>query len=204
MTREPTVITGPVKEPILASEAKLQTKADYSAEDTLYTIWIEAARDYIESHAGITIHEKTLEITLDCWPSGDCIVLPRATPLIAVTSVIYYDTAGAATTWTASEYIADTDSRPGRIVLAYGESWPSTTLLPVNGIRIRYRAGIATTSPETEAPAKVKHPMMMLVNAYDRNRAAEIAADRSAAAFIFPRYGADAFIERLRVESVNY
>ena len=203
-TIEPNVISGPVKEPISATEAKLHTRADYTTDDTLYTIWIAAARDYVESQASITVHEKTLEITLDRWPIGDRIHLPRATPLIAVTSVIYYDTTGAPTTWTAAEYIADTDSKVGGIVLADGQSWPSTSLLPANGIRIRYRAGIATTSPETDTPAKIKYPVLLLVNGFDRNRSAETAPDRQTMAMISLRFGVESFIERLRSESVNF
>ena len=204
MTLTPNVISGPVKEPVSVSETALQSKVDYSEDDALFAIWIAAARDYVEAHAGITIHEKTLEITLDEWPECDYITLPRATPLISITSITYYDTTGASTVWSSAEYIADTDSRPGRVVLGYGEWWPSGTLLPVNGIRIRYKAGIATTSPVTECSGTIKHACLLLVNAFDRNRAAEIATDRSAGSYIFQRYGADAFIERLRVESNNY
>jgi uncharacterized phiE125 gp8 family phage protein len=204
MTREPRVISGPIKEPISVAESTLQTRADYSEDDPLYDIWIAAARDYIEAQCGITEHEKTLEVTLDYWPCHDYIVLPRATPLISVTSLIYYDTAGTPTTMSAADYIVDTDSRPGRIVLAYNTQWPSATLLPANGIRIRYRAGIVTTSPPTESSGTMKYAMLLLVNSFDRNRAAEIAQDRSAAAFIFPMYGAATFIDRMRVESNSF
>jgi uncharacterized phiE125 gp8 family phage protein len=205
LTIEPNIIVDAIKEPVTVAEAKLHTRDDYSESDALYAIWIAAARDYVEAHAGITVHEKTLEITLDHWPMGDQIILPRATPLISVTSMIYYDTDGTPTTMTpTTEYLVDIDSKPGRIVLPYSTSWPSTTLRPANGIRIRYKAGIATASPETECSAAVKHPVLMLVNAYDRNRSAESVPDRATMSMIALRYGADAFIERLRVESNTY
>jgi uncharacterized phiE125 gp8 family phage protein len=204
MTLEPTVISGPIKEPVSVWEAASHTKADYADDNPLYDIWIAAARDYVESHAGITIHEKTLEITVDCWPRCGYIALPRATPLISVTSVTYYDTDGVSAVMSAADYIVDTDSKPGRIVLAYNAQWPSVTLRPANGIRIRYKAGIAITSPETEAPANVKHPVLMLVNAMDRNRSAETIPDRNAVAMIALNFGVNNFIERLRVEGNNF
>ncbi len=204
MTREPTVISGPIKEPITLAESTLQTKADYTADNPLYTIWIAAARDFIESQAAITIHEKTLEITLDCWPACGYLELPRATPLIAITSITHYDEDGTPTVWSSAEYIADTDSIPGRVWLGSGFSWPSTSLYPANGIRIRYRAGIATTSPETEAPGKIKYPMLLLVNSFDKNRTAEQMQERSVMATVALNFGVTAFIDRLRVESVNY
>lgn len=201
MTLEPNTIVEPIKEPISVTEAKLQTRADYSEDDALYAIWIAAARDYVEAHAAITIHEKTLEITLDEWPRWE-IILPRATPLISVTSVTVKDSAGATTTLVAgTDYVADTDSKPGCITPPYGGSWPTGALYPTNGIRIRYKAGIATSSPETEASGAVKHAMLMLVNSFDRNRSAETVPDRATMSMIAARYGADAFIERLRVES---
>lgn len=206
MTIEPKVIAGPIKEPISVAEAALQMRADYSDEDSLYEMWIAAARDYVESQAAITMHEKTLEITLDWWPNWHEIELPRATPLISVTSLIYYDSDGTPTTMDPADYIVDTDSRPGRIVLQGGYSgrWPSVTLQAANGIRIRYKAGIATTSPPTEAPGSMKHPVALLVNAFDRNRSAEILSDRAAVSAISFRYGVETFIDRLRAEPNSF
>jgi uncharacterized phiE125 gp8 family phage protein len=170
-------------------------------EDALFDVYIEAARDYVESHTGRTIHQKTLEITLNEWPRCDYIALPRATPLISITSVIYTDSDGNATTWSPSEYIADTDSMPGRLDLAYGEQWPSATLLPANGIRIRYVAGIVTASPESEAPGYLKYPVMLLVAGMYENRESEFVPDRMAIETIALKYGVEAFIARARVES---
>lgn len=201
MTVEPTVISGPVKEAVGLGEAKLQCKVDYWEDDELFAIWIAAARDYVEAQAGITIHEKTLETTRDYFPGCNYIRLPRATPLIAVTSMIYTSAAGVATTWPSSNYIVDTDSKVGRIVLADGISWPSDDLLPANGIRIRYRAGLATASPEVECEAKYKYPIMLLINGFDRNRSAESMPDRATMSMIAINFGVNAWIDRLRVES---
>ncbi len=205
MTQEPIVIVDCIKEPVSVYEAKLWNKIDYTEDDLLIGgILISAARDYVESQTGRTIHEKTLEIALDCEPCGDYIELPRATPLISVTSVTLYDTASAPTVMDPADYIEDTYGMPGRIVLADGASWPSVTLRAVNGIVIRYKAGLETASPEVECSSAIKYPVMLLVNSFDRNRSAETVPDRKELGMISLRYGVEAYIERLRVESVNY
>jgi uncharacterized phiE125 gp8 family phage protein len=200
VTHEPKVISGPVKEPVSATEAKLACKVDHAVEDSLFDIWIAAARDYFETHSARTVHEKTLEVTLDRWPCCGYIVLPRATPLISITSVIYTNSVAVPATWSSLEYIADVDSRVGRLVLGDGQEFPTAELYPANGIRIRYKAGIATTSPESEAPGFIKYPVLLLVAGMYENRESEVM-DRSAIASIALRYGVDAWIERARVES---
>jgi len=204
VTLEPKVISGPQFEPVEVNEAQLQTKADYLEEDALYSIWISAAREYVEGQAGITMHEKTLEITLDALPGCNFINLPRATPLIQIVSVTITDSSGVSTPWDSSNYIADSDTVPGRLVLASGKSWPPTDLAPVNGIRIRYRAGLENATPKPLLSAKMRHPVMLLVNAFDRNRSAETVPTREALTTLSLRFGVEAFIESIRVEPNNF
>ena len=158
----PKLITESIKEAVSLAELKLHCQLDSSDHDTILEIYRVAARRYFEERTCRAVHEKTLEWVLDKWPDGDYIVLPRATPLIGITSIKYKDSAGTEETWAASNYIADTDPTPGRVALAYGCSWPSTTLYPVSAIRVRYRAGQATTSPPTECVADIKLPVLML------------------------------------------
>lgn len=68
------------------------------------------------------------------------IVLPKG-QLQEVTSIIYTAVDGTPTTWPETEYEVDTASDPGRIVLAYGKTWPSVTLKRSNAIVIRLIAG---------------------------------------------------------------
>ncbi len=198
----PTVITAPVKEPVSVAEAKLQCRVDGDTEDTLFAIYIAAARAYYERRTSRTIHQTTYEYTLDAFPDEGYIVLPRATPLISVTSVKYKDSDGSETTMSTSDYIVDTDSTPGRVVLAYGESWPSFTEYPANAVRIRYVAGIETKSPETEADSLVKIPILMLVAAMYENREAVVVADAASVSQLAVEYGVEAFISANLAEFV--
>lgn len=66
-----------------------------------------------------------------------------------------------------AEYVADTKKEPGRIVLAYGQTWPSTTLTVTSPIAITYLAGYGT--PE-DVPMAVKQGMLILISTWYENR----------------------------------
>ena len=137
----------------------------YTAEDTLLTGFIKAAREYAEKVQNRALISQTWELVLDDWPSGSVIEVPLP-PLSSVASIKYKDSAGTETTWAATNYIVDTDSFLGRIVLADGISWPSTTLYPAGGIRIQFVAGY-TTVPEV-----VRSAILLLVGHLYENREA--------------------------------
>lgn len=188
-----------MREPVSLDEVKLHARIDGVTEHTLLDIYIQAAREYFEDHACYTIHQQTLEVTLDSWPDAEYIELPRATPLISVTSVIYYAGDGTATTWGAGNYEAATDCIPGRIYLPVNGSWPlSGSLRRQNSVRVRYVAGIATTSPATEAPGAVKLPILMLVAGMYENRESETFTNLASIQAISMKYGVESFIARIR------
>ncbi len=180
---DPIVIVEPSLEPITPVEAKDHCHIDTAdtGQDALLGVFIRVAREYIEWRCGITAHEKTLELPLDCF-DGPCIELPRATPLNAVLSVKYRDSAGTETTLDSSNYVTSAGSvrKLGRIALAYGMTWPSFTPYPLDAVRIRYTAGIAVTSPITEPSATIKQACGLLVAGMYENRESELITDRSA------------------------
>jgi uncharacterized phiE125 gp8 family phage protein len=101
-----------------------------------------AAAEHITGRRFIT---QTWALTLDCFPAT--ITLPGS-PLVSVDMVKYYDTAGVLQTLSASAYIVDTASAPGRIVPA--TTWP-TTAARINAVEVMYKAGYGpddTTVPD--------------------------------------------------------
>lgn len=168
-----TIITGPAEEPFDTDSAKLDARVDHDTEDALIAEYVTAARQYVENETWRALVTQTLEAAFDAWPSGNALVLPRP-PLQSVTSVTYTDSNGDATVWDSSNYIVDTRREPGRIVLAYGQSWPSATLQPVNGIVVRYVAGYGGAST---VPAVLKKAIRLLANEmYEHREATVIAA----------------------------
>lgn len=137
---------------------KLATAAE--DEDLLIMSMIKTAREFAEDYSKQSLATQTWEYMIDHFPCGNYIEIPRY-PLISVTSIKYKDSSGAETTMTVNdEYIVDSDSRPGRVVLPYGKSWPSVTLYTVNPIRIRFVCGYTETEPNI-IPLTYKQGMMM-------------------------------------------
>lgn len=104
----------------------------------------------------------------DAWPTGtDAIILPYG-KLQSVTTIKYTDTDGDQTTWSDTEYNVDTYSDPGRIVLEYGYTWPTTTLHPQNPIEVDFICGYGDTGADVED--MIKHAIKIIIGDYYNNR----------------------------------
>lgn len=202
----PVVVTDSLVEPVSRAELKLQAGIDDPEDatdvtnlNTLLDIHIGAARRYVESKTNRTIHQKTLKWLLRDFPDNDYIILPRATPLISISSLVYIESDGTSNTWAAANYIADTVSEPGRVYVDYGGTWPSYTPYPVWPVQVTYLAGIATTSPVTEASHHIKIPVLMFAAHLYENREAVNVADRGAVAQVAVKFGLDDMLSDLIV-----
>lgn len=159
------LITPPSTEPVTLTEVKSQLRIDSTTEDTYLGTLITAAREYCEMFQNRAFVSQTWELTLDTWP---CFPLKLPMPqLVSVTSIKYYDTANVETTWASSNYFVDVDSETGRVGLGYNISLPTTTLRPINAVKIRYVAGYADAAA---VPLRTKQAILMLVGHMHENR----------------------------------
>lgn len=117
-------------------------KETVSVESDLITSIIQAAREHVEDITRRALLTQTWELYLDEFPEDDFIKIPFGN-LASVTSVIYKNSDGTETTMTVTtDYLVETNGEGiGRIVLPYGESWPSDTLYPSNPITIKFVCG---------------------------------------------------------------
>jgi uncharacterized phiE125 gp8 family phage protein len=161
------LVTQPASEPISTIEAKTQLRIDHNDEDTFIDGLVTAARQYLEEVIGRSFLTQTWRLSLDDWPEDDTIELPRP-PLQEVTSVVYLDEAGDDVTLPEATYIVDTDSEPGRIVLAANQVWPAVELYPANPIRITYVAGYGDEAGEL--PQWIKQAIYLLLGHWYENR----------------------------------
>jgi len=165
--------TQPSEEPVTIAEIKihLHMDADQTAEDTLLTSLITAARSYVEQYTGRALVTQTWYGYLDQFPGNDYINIPFGN-LDSVTSVKTIDSAGDEITLTVTtQYLVDSDSEPGRVVLPYSVSWPSITPYPVNPIVIEFVCGYGLA---VAVPDGLKSAIKLIVGDLYEHREAQI------------------------------
>lgn len=96
---------------------------------------------------------ETVTKYFDKWPSGDALALPYGN-LQSVTSVSYKDTDGAWTVFSSGDYTVQIEEEPGKVVLEYGETWPTITLHPNKPIKVIYVCGYGATGDDVPAPIR--------------------------------------------------
>lgn len=156
-------------EPVSVDAAKKHLSVDLDFEDDLIKAVISAARSWAEDYTDRTFFNTTWEWKRDEFPVGDTIFVPRP-PLLSVDSVKYVKEDGTEETFSASKYIVDTNSEPGRITLDNMETWPSTTLEPINAVVITFEAGYGTNPETTDVPAPIRQAIKMLTAHYYKHR----------------------------------
>jgi uncharacterized phiE125 gp8 family phage protein len=131
-----------------------------ATEDALLTSLIKTARAGVEAFTHRQIITATWDAYLDSFPTKNYITLPWG-QLQSVTSLAYTDSAGTVTTMTVTtDYLVDTVSDPGRIVLPYGVSWPCYSWYPVNPIACRFVCGYGAAAA---VPEGIKTAIKMMV-----------------------------------------
>lgn len=130
----------PSNNPVEIGEAKLWCKIEDSVmeDDSIIQSLIQATADRCERVTGKALITQTWRLSLDAFPADDVILVPKP-PLQSVV-VDYVNTAGTLTTLASTEYDVDTDSQPGRVMPAYGKSWPTTRDMP-RAVRVTFVAG---------------------------------------------------------------
>lgn len=160
------LVMAPASDPVDLATAKAHLRVDGTDENALIAALIAAARQYVEVVTRRALIAQTWELVLDAFPAGDIVPIPLP-PLRSVTALTCTDNNGIATVWDAVNYVVDTDSEPGRLVLAYGKSWPSITLAPAGGVRVRFEAGYGDAAA---VPEGIKQAMLLLIGHWFEHR----------------------------------
>lgn len=171
--------SAPALEPVTLAEAMAHMRVDLSDDNTLITNLITAARGIVEELTSRKLIEQTWIYYLDGFPAGSVVELPFA-PVSSVSGITYTPEGGTATTWSSSEYIADTTSEPARIVLKEDYDWPDSDyeLIEANGIAITFKAGYGAAA--STVPEELKLAIKLLVAHFYENREAIQLKDLSA------------------------
>lgn len=147
------------------AQAKDQMNIDFSDDDALIDMLIEAARDAVQNETGRILINETLVQKRDGFDVA--MELPYAAQ--SVTSITYIDTDGAVQTLAATEYDVDTDRTPALITLAYDKTYPDTRATH-NAVTITYVSGYGENSQDV--PSALRSAMLLLIAHLYENREA--------------------------------
>jgi len=151
-----TISTAATTHPVNVAELRDQLHMEHTDEDvTLYRM-IATATEQAEAYTERAFCTQTWKMYLDTFP--DEIIVPKP-PLQSVTSITYVDTNGDTQTLSASTYTVDTDSEPGRIYEAYGESWPTVRDVD-HAITVTFGAGYGDSAHDV--PERIRHAILLL------------------------------------------
>lgn len=126
------------EKPVSLAEAKAQCRVDGNDEDALINRLIGMATEQAETRTGRVLVTQKLRYTLDAFPV-DSLEVP-CPPLVSVEAVSYLDAAGQRVTLAGTEYDVVTDELIGRLLPAWGKSWPSGRTAP-GSVRVDFTAG---------------------------------------------------------------
>lgn len=187
-------------EPIQLVDAYRHLRIEYDSNGSADDAWLEAqipaAREYCEIELGRSLAARTITRTTNKFPTisvdgyvGPSIELPLG-PVRSITSVTYLryqtdsngdqvldsngDSVTETATLAASTYDLDTYVTPNRLVLAYGQSWP-TSLDAVNSVRVTYVTGYMGAPDSNDHPVLPKTArsaiLLMLGHLYENREA---------------------------------
>jgi uncharacterized phiE125 gp8 family phage protein len=176
-----TLITPPAAEPLALADIKqyLRIDTDMTGDDAYITALITVARQYCEDFQHRAYITQTWELALSKFPRGEndrlndnqqrpIIEIPKGN-LQSIVSFSYTDYSGTVSTLASpTNYLISTRGILGRLIPPYGVIWPSTPLLPIDPIVIRYICGYGDSADKI--PQKIIQAMMMLVSHWYANR----------------------------------
>lgn len=160
---EPEITTPVSVEPVSLDEAKAQVHVDLDVtdHDDILTIYISAARSYLEQITGLRLAPQ--DVVLKAW-GLECSTfsIPQA-PVNAITSIEYIDDAGATQTVSPSVYETHLGAKSSWIALAHNQSWPAH----------RCGLGYVTFTLDcgyTAIPEPLKQAMLLIIGDWFANR----------------------------------
>jgi uncharacterized phiE125 gp8 family phage protein len=165
------LLVPPAAVPVSLAEAKAHCRFFEGDEDAVIAGAIRAAVDYVEGYSGLRLINQTWawSTTLPCFWSG-YLRLPL-TPVQAITSITYTDTAGDLQTLGPATYSLKGD----RIILAPEAQWPSVWRGP-DSATVTFTVGYG--EDHNSIPHDIRQATMMLIAYwFNQREAAAIGAE---------------------------
>jgi uncharacterized phiE125 gp8 family phage protein len=177
------VTTAPVNEPWTLAEVKSYLKIDDSNEDTMLSTLIKGARMVAESYLNQGLITQTVTEKLDRL--GNPTIYLSVSPVIAVSSFQYANSENTTATFAATDYVVDTFSKPARLNLGYGKTWP-TLYGNINDVTITYTVGYGTES--SAVPFQIRQAILLMVADTYENRQDYVKKLPTASQYLLDQY----------------
>jgi uncharacterized phiE125 gp8 family phage protein len=158
--------SAPATEPVTLDEARQHLRLDALDDAEHLARVLAAARTWVEDATNLALINRTLDLSLDCWPS--VIRLPRA-PVVSVTWIKYLDSDGTQQTLATDQYYLANSGQPVRIVPQVGVTWPSLRGLP-GQVTVRFIAGHGTAG--SSSPLVLRQAILLLTSHWYEQREA--------------------------------
>ena len=163
------IVTAPSFEPVTLAEA--QTHLILTGQTTYITSLIKTSRIMVERYLNRSLMLQSWKAYAYEWCGKFC--LPYA-PLLAVSSLKYYDQSGTLVTLDSSNYYVSTADEPGEIEFTYNFSAPTLQEGRPNAIEIVFTSGYSASATEATqqaaVPEPIKHAMKVLMTDMHEHR----------------------------------
>lgn len=164
------IVTPPTVLALSLEEAKRQVRRFDNDEDADIEAIVREATEFVEEETRRKLLSTTYDLRLCAFPAAGWIEIQRP-PLQSVTSVTYYDQAGAQQTLATSVYRVHAPSQPtgrrGWIELVDGQVWPVTAERD-DAVTVRFVAGYGADA--STVPAALRRALKLLVSHWYENR----------------------------------
>ena len=166
--------SAPSIEPVSLADAKLHLRVIDTAEDTLITLMIAAARRYAEAYTGRSFISQGWRLVMDSFPGPGqmgvpfgrayglpphAVLLERG-PVTAITSITYTAMDGTTQTMPSTDYVSDLTGPVARVTPVFGKIWP-IPMPQIGAAQVNFTAGYGTAA--TDVPEGIRHWILMRV-----------------------------------------
>lgn len=158
------VTAAPAVEPVSVSEVKSWLKITSSADDSIISSLIIAARQAAENYCNIKLISQTIAEYWSDFPDNRAELILRFPLVSSITSVAYVDTDGANQTF--STYNADLSGVLSRLWPNAQTEWPATNE-QLKAVTIAYVCGYANAAA---VPDAIKTAMYLTIGRWYENR----------------------------------
>ena len=177
------VTTPPASEPVTLAEAKLHLKVDTSADDTLISALIAAARQHLERHCNSVFVTQTIT---EIWDSFYKRNHMSVAPVQSITSY-QYKPEGETTTYSTTDaqlYGVNIFAKPAYLYKLPDTVYPITEDVP-DAVKAVYVAGYGSAA---DVPAPIKAAILLVVGDLYEKRQDSVKQMPTAAEYLIAPY----------------